>query len=600
MDGKNNRHKVILISATVVIVAAVGWLMYPRDPEPVKVEVIQQEAYIPPAARERAKSPVQFTDVTQHSGVAFSHFTGATVDAEGKPSRFMPETMGPGVAMIDYDLDNDLDIFVVNSASFDGEGDHAAMSPKLYRNDGDFTFTDVTETLGLGFMGYGMGVAVADYNGDRYPDILITGWNMLKLYENKAGKSFADVSAGIFSTRPSELPLWSTGAVFFDADGDSDLDLYVAHYVLWTPDSDVFATLNGRNKSYATPDLYAGSSSRLFIQEKGMFTDATEGSGMNNDQGKSLGTSLWDFNDDGLLDIVVANDTQPNFMYYNLGGGKFENRALEAGIAYDANGKTRAGMGIDVADVANDGHTCIAIGNFSREPVSIFRDEGGGFFRESSQQSGVAEATYMVLTFGLNFADFDLDGWQDIILANGHIEPEIEQVEAEIKYRQPLTLLGNKAGKGFENWSQSAGAVFNKPMVGRGLAVGDLDADGDIDIIASENGGGVHLLRNDSATDNQFLRVNLHGRAPNTNAIGAKLTLISPDGMRQTRIVRGGASYLSQSEFTQTFGLGDSREGAVLELRWPSGRKQTVAIKKFNTTLVIAEDSDPAPVLSER
>ncbi len=578
----------VLASLALALILVFNW---PDPPAPVVEPVIDQSTYIPPPPTKAVESSVRFSDVTGASGIQYRHYTGATIDEKGKPSRYMPETMGPGVVLFDYDRDGDSDIFVANSTSFEpNPGEINQMSPRLFRNLGNMRFEDVTTPLGLNFISYGMGAASADYDGDTYPDLLLTGWGGLHLFRNIDGKRFQNVSSAILPKSAQEdAPDWSTSAVFFDADGDSDLDIYVANYVRWTPAADVYATQDGQSKSYATPNLYRGGSSRLLLLEDGVFKDRTAESGLLNDEGKSLGVALWDFNNDGRLDIVVANDTQPNFLYYNLGGGRFENRSLEAGIAYDANGRTRAGMGIDVGDLGNDGRVCIAIGNFSREPLSVFRDEGGGFFREHGEQSGVAQDTYMSLTFGLSFADFDLDGWQDLILANGHIEPEIERVEAEIKYRQPLQLLGNAGDGHFVNWSSSAGEIFAKPLVGRGLAVGDLDGDGDLDVVAAENGGALYLLQNETGDKKNFLRVKLAGAAPNTDAIGAKLRFTIKDGPVQSRVVKGGSSYLSQSEFTQTFGAGDSSAPGTLTVTWPSGKVSIFQIDQMNKTVLVNE-----------
>lgn len=598
MTQKKQNTQLMIAVLVVGLIGGTTLYFWPA-PEVIKKEVIiEQSAYIPPPPIDSMESPVRFTDVTGQSGIDYKHINGADVDEDGNPTRYMPESMGPGIALLDFDRDGDIDIFVANSSQFEEGANSKLASPKLYQNDGNMNFSDVTQAMGIDVIGYGMGAAVADYDGDSYPDLLLTGWGQLVLLRNNSGTAFKNVSEQVLPVANEMTSQdWSTSALFFDADGDGDLDIYVANYVQWSPETDLYATVDGQSKSYASPNLYHGGSSRLYFQEEGKFVDRTEQAGMLNDEGKSLGSALWDFDEDGLLDIVVANDTQPNFLYHNLGGGKFENRALEAGIAYDANGKTRAGMGIDVADIGNDGHVCIAIGNFSREPVSVFRHEGGGFFREASQQAGVAEDTYMPLTFGLMFADFDLDGWQDLVLANGHIEPGIEKVEAEITYRQPLLLLGNTGSGQFENWSASTGEIFEKPIVGRGLAVGDLDNDGDLDIVVTENNGSLHLLRNDSLRNNNYLRVHLKGNAPNTDAIGAKVHLLSKDGITQQRMIKGGSSYLSQSEFVQTFGLGKNDEVEHLRVVWPDGRSAEYILDELNKTIVIEEQNDSVVAL---
>ena len=586
---------------------SVIWVVFFLSPPPPKQEIIKQSAYIPPPPMAAVQAPLTFTDVTAQTNIAFRHYTGV-FQTQGKESRYMPESMGSGVALFDYDGDGDLDIFVANSSDFPGH--NIAKSPTtahLYRNEGGLRFTDVTQAAGLAVVSYGMGVAAGDYDGDGRIDLLLTAWGGPRLFHNEPNGTFKEVtkevglaSRGWTDDKGHQGPDWSTGAVFFDADGDGVLDLLVVNYVQWSPGVDIFSTLDGKRKSYSTPELYGGNVSRLCLQKNGVFVDITKESGLfNNSQGKSLGIALWDFNQDGRLDIVVANDTQPNFLYENLGGGKFKERGLEAGIAYDENGRTRAGMGIDIADIQNNGSPAIAIGNYSKEPVSVFKSVSPGFFREASQQTGVAGPTFPVLTFGLLFADLDLDGWQDLVLANGHIEPHIQDTEAEISYRQPLMVLGN-TGKGtFADWTRSAGQPFRTPLVGRGLAVGDLDDDGDLDLVVTENGGPLHVLRNDTPKKNHYLRVQLKGVAPNTQAIGARVVLKSGD-LNQQRYVRTGSSYLSQSELTQTFGIGNRTRVDQLTVTWPDGRRQTVKVGEVDRVVVVAEQSQKIASESSR
>jgi enediyne biosynthesis protein E4 len=582
------------IAGAVLVAGVLAWV-FMRQPAQLHAQTIPQSAYIPPSAAPAASSPVRFTNVTQQAGIDFRQENGGFVD-EGRASRYMPESMGPGVALFDFDGDEDLDIFVPNSLSFDPKAPKsAAPTARLYRNEGEWRFTDATESSGLGVRMYGMGASAADYDGDGDSDLLMTAWGGMRLMQNRSGR-FVDVTRaagledkGWRDSSGRTGPSWPTSTAFFDADGDGLLDLFVAYYVQWSPEVDVYSTMDGARKSYAKPDLYHGSTCRLFLQRAGRFVDATEDSGVFNDSGKALGVTLWDFNRDGRLDIAVANDTQPNFLFESLGGGKFIERGLEAGIAYDENGGTRAGMGIDAASVDNDDNAAIAIGNFSREPVSVFKLAPAGVARETSQQSGVAAPTYLPLTFGLQFADLDLDGWQDLVTVNGHIEPIVQEVEAEVSYRQPLVLLGNDRRGRFVDWSAGSGAAVLEPIVGRGLAVGDIDADGDLDMVISENNGPLRLLRNDTPlAGRRFLRVTLEGSKPNTDAIGASLEL-EAGGITQRRVVRTGSSYMSQSELTQTFGVPEGE--ARLRIVWPDGAEQIVEAPAMNSHLVIDQRS---------
>ena len=583
------------LGALIALAIGVGLVLLARHEPPAPVAVIKQDSYIPPEPHPAPAARVTFTDVTEQSGIRFKHYTGAFLDERQHDSRYMPETMGAGVVIFDYDGDGKPDIYVVNSADFPGRASvRPAPTGHLYRNLGNMRFEDVTASAGLAQSCYGMGAIAADYDGDGHPDLLVTTWGGPRLFRNLGNGSFREVTREVGLTAPEwhddsghEGPEWATGALMFDADGDGKLDIFVANYVHWSPQVDLYSTLDGRQKSYAKPDIYHGSSPRLYLQRAGKFVDVTRDSGIANDNGKALGAALWDFDNDGRPDIVVANDTEPNFLYHNLGGGHFSERGVAAGIAYDENGTTRAGMGIDVADYMNDGGAAIAIANFSREPVSVFKMQSPGVFREASQQSGVAEPTYMVLKFGVVFADMDLDGWQDLLLANGHIEPRINEVEAAISYREPMKLLGNDGRGGFVDWSESAGPPFLTPLVGRGLAVGDLDGDGDLDVVVVENGGTLHIFRND-IPPKSYLRVKLLGRGQNTDAIGAMIT-VSSAGVTQHRMVRTGSSYLSQSELVQTFGLGDKGSVDKVSIRWPDGKLTDIGHPATRQTLVVKE-----------
>lgn len=532
-----------------------------------------------------------FTDVTEATGIDFQHTTGAFTTNEGKLSRYMPETMGSGVALFDYDQDGDTDILFVNSTGFDGITQSTGGTPALYRNDGDWLFTNVTEKSNLAVPLYGMGVSISDYDSDGDSDILFTTLGGIRLFRNNAGQ-FIEVTKAV-GLNPNQWTNhqgkqgteWSTGAIFFDADGDLDLDIMSIQYVRWSVETDIFTTYDTVNKGYTSPRSYEGQSIRLLLQDNGHFVDVTQKSGLEL-KGKALGISLWDFDHDQRLDIVVANDTVENYLFRNLGGGKFKNIAVEAEVAYDRDGRTRAGMGIDIADYNNDDSVAIAIGNFSNEPTSFFRQNNTWHFSEDSNEVRIAQSTLPLLTFGLVFADINLDGWQDLISANGHVEPDISTAYPGESYEQPVQFLQNNGNGHFIDRGKGISAL-SKPMVGRGLATGDLDNDGDLDIVVSSNNGKPRILKN-NLISHRYLRVKLEASPPNTNAIGAHIILRGSQ-LKQQRFVRTGGSYLSQSELIQTFGLGKNEMILSLMVEWPDGSIKTIKKPEYNQTLHIRQ-----------
>jgi len=518
------------------------------------------------------ETAIRLADVTAAAGIDFVHATGAF------GAKWMPETMGSGVAFLDYDTDGWPDLFLVNGTAWDGHPEDRGATSRLYRNRGDGTFTDVTVRAGLDRPIYGMGVAAADFDGDGDPDLYVTAVGDNRLYRNDGGR-FIDVTAatGTAGNRPGATEgAWSTAAAWLDVDRDGWLDLFVCNYVRWTPETDLFTTYDGVNKGYATPLEYHGESCRLLANREGRrFDDVTTAAGLENPDGKSLGIVTDDFNGDGWLDIAVANDTYQNFLYLNQGDGTFRDAALKAGVAFDEFGRARAGMGIDVADVTNRGRLSIGIGNFSNEPVALYTQigsqSGESLFQDLAGAARITRATMLPLTFGLRFADLDLDRYADLILGNGHIEPDIQSVEADVTFAQPPILLHNDGRGGFADVSEHVGGGFQEPIVARGIATADIDRDGDLDLIVTTNGGRAKLFRTDLPSDATWVRVILEGRRPNREAIGA-LVEVFVDGQAERFRVATSSGYLSQSETNPVVaGLGGAAAADSIVVVWPRG-----------------------------
>lgn len=515
-----------------------------------------------------AKADVKFTDVTDGSGIEFRHFTGAT----GK--RYMPETMGAGCAFLDYDADGNLDILLANGTSLTAE--NQAETPQLYRNIGGGQFIDVTEAAGLDVPMYGMGITAADYDNDADIDIYFTNVGKNRLFRNNGDHTFTDVT----DTAEVGDPNWSTSATFFDADNDGWLDIFVCNYVEWTPETDIPCTVqrttdNKRYRTYCTPTVYAGQSCRFYRNRgDGTFNDQTSQAGLYNPIGKSLGVTLLDYNRDGWIDLAVANDTEPNFLYRNNGDGTFTDEAVVMGVAFSETGKARGSMGIDAADVDNNGSIAIAIGNFSNEKTAFFYAKPDDiYFTDRTDNVQIGNVSYRLLTFGLLFFDCDLDGALDLFCVNGHIEPEVRRYQQHTPYAQLPSLFRNRSDGTFQDITKHAG--FTRTGVGRGCAYGDYDNDGDLDLLVQNNGaaqdyGKVWLLRNDTEPAANYLRVRTIGTRSNRDGIGATIQVKSGNRVQQQR-VRTGSSYCSQSEMTLTFGLGNNATVENLEIQWPSG-----------------------------
>lgn len=549
------------------------------DPGPLAREdaPASQDASAPAA---RPSGPVQFTDVTARAGIHFTHNAGAY----GK--KFLPETMGNGACFVDYDNDGWQDILIVNSMDWPDHKTGRSL-PALYHNNKDGTFTDVTRASGLALETYGLGCAAADYDNDGYPDIYITVVGANHLYHNLGNGKFADVTARAGVGDPG----FSTSAAWFDYDNDGRLDLYVANYVEWSIAKDQYCSLDGKNKSYCTPQAYKGQSSTLYHNRgNGTFENVTQRAGLNDPTSKSLGIALLDLDNDGWLDLFVANDTEPNKLYRNNHDGTFTDAGVTAGVAFSEAGTARAGMGTDAADFENTGQQGLVVGNFTNEGMALYRNEGGGLFTDESPASGISRTSMQSLTFGCFFFDYDLDGFLDIFAVNGHVSDDIAVVQPTVRYAQPPHLFRNRGGNKFEEVTARLGKALQQSIVGRGAAYGDFDNDGDLDLLITANHGATRLLRNDNANQNDVLRVKTVGTKSNRDGIGARVTVITKKGDRLSRMVKTGSSYLSQSELPLTFGLGKPESGNVtVEIAWPSGRKDSIPNVKPDQFVTVQE-----------
>jgi hypothetical protein len=520
-----------------------------------------------------------FVDVTAASGVGFRHVNGAF----GR--KLLPETMGSGCAFIDVDGDGWQDLFFVNGTSWPGRP-RAGSRPALYRNNRNGTFSDVTTQAGLAIEIYGMGAAIADYDNDGRPDIYVTALGPNRLFRNAGGGRFEDATsrAGVGD------PGFSTSAAWFDYDRDGRLDLFVANYVAWTIDNDLFCTLDGKTKSYCTPESYKGQSPTLYRNKgDGTFENATRQAGMHDPASKALGVALIDHNNDGWLDVAVANDTQPNRLYENRKDGTFIDVGTAAGIAFNEAGVARAGMGIDAADFDGSGRQSLVIGNFSNEMMALYTNEGNGLFIDEAPTAAIGQASLLTLTFACFFFDYDLDGLLDIFAANGHVADDINRVQPKVTYAQPPHLFRNVGSRRMEPVTARMGTAFQMPMVARGAAYGDYDNDGDLDLAVTSNHGPARLLANQVSSSNHRIRIRLRGVSSNRDAIGAEIRLTLDGGARRWGMVRSGSSYLSQSELPVTIGLG-ARTGIVrLEVRWPTGRSEIVPDVRADEAVVIEE-----------
>jgi hypothetical protein len=526
-----------------------------------------------------------FADVTAAAGLQFQHNSGAF------GGKFLPETLGSGCAFLDYDNDGWQDILLVNGMDWPGHK-RQKSTLHLFHNNRNGTFTDVTRSAGLDVELYGMGVAVGDYNNDGFPDIFISCVGQSRLFRNNGNGKFTDVTA---SCGLQKHQGFSTSALWVDYDRDGLLDLFICNYVRWSPEHDVFCSLDGTHKSYCTPEAYRGDTSWLFHNRgDGTFEDVTATSGVFDSSSKSLGVAMFDYDQDGWPDLLVANDTQPNKLYRNLRNGKFKDVAVEAGLAFSSEGKARAGMGVDTGDFDNSGRPGIAITNFDNEMMGLYRPVSATAYDDVSQPAGIGGPSKSTLGFGCAFLDVNLDGFLDLAVANGHIDETVRNIRGNVGYAQPPHLFLNVGAGKFRDVAADVGGAYEKSKVGRGLAFADFDRDGDLDILMTTNNGPAYLFRNDQSAGHRSIRFRLIGTKSNRDAIGANVRIFY-NGQIQSRMVHGGSSYLSQSELPVTFGLGKQDKIDRVVIDWPSGKSEEFKSLAAGQTYDITESQGIQP-----
>ena len=542
------------------------------------------------------KSHPKFTDVTSTLGLNFRNMASHT------SKKYLIETMGPGVALFDYDNDGRLDIFVVNGAPLNDPTPKGTIpqktSPKywnrLYRQKQDGTFEDVTEKAGLQGVGYGMGVAVGDYDNDGYEDLYVTAYGGNKLYHNNGDGTFTDVTenAGVRGNG------WSTSAAWVDLDNDGRLDLIVLRYLQWDFD-DVWCGQHKEGyREYCHPDIFKPIAPLVYHNDgNGHFTEISEKIGLAK-PGKGLGIALADYDRDGRIDIFVANDSMPEFLYHNKGNATFEEVALVSGVAVDGEGHTYAGMGVDFADYNNDGLPDLVVTDLANQMYALYRNNGDGTFTYESYPSGLGRMTMTHSGWGVRFLDYDNDGWKDLLITQGHDLDTIELTFPNLRYREPM-LLARNTGHGFLDVSAEGGSVFREEWVGRGMAIGDIDNDGRLDAVVTTNDGPLYVLRNETQATNHWLTLKLVGHTSNRDAIGAEVRIVTMNGF-QTGTVTTASSYLSASDKRLHFGLGEEPSIQAIEIHWPSGIRQILKNVRANQIIQVDEPLESPPTKTQR
>ncbi len=587
-------HHAKCLSAAIMLLLPYG--CSPGTAKPVLPKALAPVR--PVAVTSEALPSVKFVDVTKDAGITFVHNNGAFGD------KLLPETMGSGVAFLDYDGDGDQDLFFVNSSYWPNHEAKPAPTQALYRNDGKGHFENVTKESGLDKTFYGQGVAVGDYDNDGDRDLYVTSIGRGYLFRNDGKGHFDDVTTAASAKGPNG---WLSGAAFLDIDNDGDLDLFIGNYITWTPLIDKVQgfQLTGLGRAYGPPTSFNGSFCALLRNDDGVFTDISEPAGiqvrtpdLKVPVGKSLGVAPYDVDGDGLVDIAVANDTVQNFFFHNKGHGQFEEISIRSGVAFDQSGLPRGGMGIDWGAFMNDDRLGLAVGNFANEMTALYVcDQPRSLvFSDLANLYGLGAPTQPPLKFGLFFFDYDLDGRLDLLSANGHLEPEISKVQASETYEQPVQLFWNSGKPGRSLFvlvkPENAGPDLFKPIVGRGTAYADIDGDGDLDVVVTINNGPARLFRNDGGSKNHWVRLELtgNGKTSNRDALGAKVELTS-GAMACHRQLFPSKSYLSSVEHCLTFGLGHLDHAETLTITWPSGKVSTFTNLKADRMYRIDEET---------
>jgi hypothetical protein len=593
--GQAFKWSLIVLGGVALLVGGMWLVLQREEPAPVVEDAAQVAPQRIAEAIDVPPPAVKFTDVTRAAGVDFVHVNGAYGE------RLLPETMGGGVAFLDFDDDGLQDLLFVNSSPWPWRTqDVRRPTPALYRNRGNGTFENVTERTGLGSLSfYGMGSAVADINGDGYTDVFLTAVGPNRLLLNQNGERFVDVTprAGVAGADDA----WSSSAAFFDYDKDGDLDLFVCNYVQWSRDIDLSVDyrLTGIGRAYGPPTNYAGTHSYLYRNDgDGTFTDVSAAAGIqvNNaatglPAGKGLAVHPLDIDGDGWLDLVVSNDTVQNFLFLNQGDGTFEENGMAAGLAFDNSGKATGAMGIDAAAYNNGSELAVAVGNFSNEMSSFYvARDGVPLFTDEAIVSGVGSESRQALSFGLFFFDYDLDGRLDLLQTNGHVEDEINVVQPSQHYEQPTQLFWNcgpQCARNFAHVPVEDTGDLGLPIVGRGASYGDIDQDGDLDVVVTQVNRAPLVLRNDQALGHHWLRVEVEGTGNNRDALGARVE-VTTGGVSQTRTVMPSRSYLAQVELPVTFGLADANHVDRVAVTWPDGKTRSLSDVQADRALVVA------------